>query len=81
MGELLVIVGLVAVMYFLPSLIALGRRNPDINSVFLINLWLGWTVIGWITAIGWALDRRSQAVSCVARRGALRIAIGRLLSL
>jgi hypothetical protein len=81
MGELLVIVALVAVVYFLPSLVALGRRNPDISSVFLINLWLGWTVIGWITAIGWALDRRSQTVSGVARRGALRIAIGRLLSL
>ena len=78
MGELLVILGLFVVVYFLPSVIALGRRNPDINSVFLINLWLGWTIIGWITAIGWALDRRSQATGCFARRGALRAAIARL---
>jgi len=82
MGELLVIVGLVVVVYFLPSLVALGRRNPDINSVFLINLWLGWTIIGWITAIGWALDRKNQTVGCSAPgRGGLRGAIVNLLGI
>ena len=80
MGELLIILSLIVVVYFLPSMVALGRRNPDINSVFLINLWLGWTIIGWITAIGWALDRKSQAVSCFAPRGTFRVAVARLLS-
>jgi len=80
MSELLVIIGLIVAVYFLPSLVALGRRNPDITSVFLINLWLGWTVIGWITAIGWALDRKSQSASCFARRGVFRVAIARLFN-
>ena len=80
-SELLVVLGLFALVYFLPSLVALGRRNPDINSVFLINLWLGWTIIGWITAIGWALDRRRQSVATVPARSSLRLTAIRMLSL
>lgn len=42
------------VMYFLPSLIALARSKRDILAIFLLNLFLGWSVIGWIVALVWA---------------------------
>ena len=42
------------VMYFLPSLIALARNKRDITSIFLLNLFLGWSVIGWVIALVWA---------------------------
>lgn len=41
-------------MYFLPSLIALARNKRDILAIFLLNLFLGWSVIGWIVALVWA---------------------------
>lgn len=39
-------------LYFLPTLIA--RDKPDVMAVFLVNLLLGWTVIGWLVALVWA---------------------------
>lgn len=41
-------------MYFLPSIIALLRSKRDTLSIFLLNLFLGWSVIGWIVALVWA---------------------------
>jgi hypothetical protein len=42
------------VMYFLPSIIALARSKRDLVAIFLLNLFLGWSVIGWIVALVWA---------------------------
>ena len=36
--------------YMFPFLIALLRRTHNVGGVFLLNLLLGWTVIGWIVA-------------------------------
>jgi len=46
--------GFGTVMYFLPSIIALARSKRDLLAIFLLNLFLGWTVIGWIVALVWA---------------------------
>jgi hypothetical protein len=40
--------------YFLPSIVALARSKRDLLSIFLLNLFLGWTFIGWIVALVWA---------------------------
>jgi len=41
-------------LYFLPSII--GRDKRDAAGIFLLNLLLGWTVIGWIIALIWAVS-------------------------
>ena len=46
--------GFWTVMYFLPSVIALARSKRDLLAIFLLNLFLGWSVIGWIVALVWA---------------------------
>jgi hypothetical protein len=43
------------VMYFLPAIIALARSKRDIAGILLLNILLGWTVIGWIVALIWAV--------------------------
>jgi hypothetical protein len=47
--------GLPLVMYFLPSIIALARSKRDLLAIFMLNLFLGWSVIGWVVALVWAL--------------------------
>ena len=47
--------GLGFVMYFLPSIIALARSKRDIVGIVLLNFFLGWTMIGWVVALVWAL--------------------------
>lgn len=41
--------------YFLPSIIAAARSMRDLVSIFVLNLLLGWTAIGWVIALVWAL--------------------------
>jgi hypothetical protein len=43
------------VIYFLPSIIAAARSKRDLLSIFLLNFFLGWTAIGWIVALVWAV--------------------------
>jgi hypothetical protein len=54
-GFFLPIFGFGFVMYFLPSIIALARSKRDIAGILLLNILLGWTVIGWIVALIWAV--------------------------
>ena len=38
-------------IYFLPSLVAAARQTHNVTGIFLLNLFLGWTGIGWIIAL------------------------------
>jgi hypothetical protein len=42
-------------LYLLPVLIGWSRRIPDIAAVVMINILLGWTLIGWVVALALAL--------------------------
>ena len=42
------------VFYFLPSIIALIRKHRNENAIAILNLFLGWTFIGWIIALVWS---------------------------
>lgn len=41
-------------LYFIPSLVALARGHHQLLAIFLLNLLLGWTVLGWIAALVWS---------------------------
>jgi hypothetical protein len=43
------------VMYFLPSIIAFARSKRDSAAIVLLNFFLGWTMIGWVVALVWAV--------------------------
>lgn len=45
------------ITYLAPVWIALARAHPDARGIATLNLLLGWTVIGWIVAMMWALSR------------------------
>jgi hypothetical protein len=51
------------VMYFLPSIIALARSKRDTLAIFLLNFFLGWSGIGWIVALVWAVKHDVPAVA------------------
>jgi hypothetical protein len=57
-------VGLLAVgaalsifIYFLPSIV--GRHKTNAVAIFMLNLFLGWTFLGWIVALVWACTEDS----------------------
>jgi hypothetical protein len=40
--------------HFLPTFIAYGREHPNRMTILLLNLLLGWTLVGWLAALIWA---------------------------
>lgn len=49
-------------LYFLPSLIAVLLKNRNALGIFLLNLFLGWTVLGWIASLIWSVYRSENEV-------------------
>ena len=59
---------LLLIFYFLPAIIACERRAQKSGMIFLINLALGWTVLGWIAAVIWAAtDRVTEPAAAPSR--------------
>ncbi len=50
---LILIVMLIA-GYFFPSIIAAFRSHKNTLAIFLLNLFLGWTGLGWLGALVWS---------------------------
>ena len=46
-----------AVLYFLPTIIAVAGRRRNTFAIFLLNLFLGWTFIGWVVALVWSVKK------------------------
>ena len=46
-------------VYFLPTFI--GFRKANAGAIFALNLLLGWTVLGWVGALIWALTKENPS--------------------
>lgn len=63
-GFLWTIGALCLIPYFLPTIIALMRDHPRAGGIFAVNFIFGWTFIGWIICLVWAVsDDRRQSFS------------------
>ena len=47
-------------LYFVPTMIGFQKRNA--GAIFALNLFLGWTVIGWVVSLVWALTKEDGAI-------------------
>jgi hypothetical protein len=52
-GLIVLSVGLL--LYQIPTLVAYSRNHHQATAIFALNLLLGWTVLGWIISLVWAL--------------------------
>ncbi len=55
---------LLVVLYFVPTMVALNVNHKNKLSVILLNIFLGWTIIGWVGALVWSAmktQRQPQA--------------------
>jgi hypothetical protein len=51
---ILTLILLALISYFLPTIVASNWHHPDKDAIFVINLFLGWSLIGWMIALAWA---------------------------
>lgn len=49
----------VGLLYFLPTIFAWGRKH-QLGMVAVINIFLGWTFIGWVVALAISLGDRGR---------------------
>ena len=54
-----ILMSILSVFYFLPFAIAFNRRRANTGAIFALNLFLGWSLIGWVVALVWALKEES----------------------
>ena len=42
-------------LYILPSIVGVQRKHKNANAIIILNIFLGWTLLGWIGALVWAV--------------------------
>ena len=57
------------VLYWLPTIIAIARHTHSALGVATLNFFLGWTGVGWILALLWALAASPHAQVIVIENG------------
>ena len=66
---LLLVFGGSLFFYFLPAIVAGSRHHRNGAAIFCLNLFLGWSLIGWVVALCWALTNQQPPTYSVAVAG------------
>ena len=56
------ILGTIAV-YLLPTLIALERKHEQAAPIAIVNIFLGWTLVGWVVALAWSFSAQKNQLT------------------
>ena len=43
--------------YFLPYIMAWEKKHKDRTAIGVVNFFLGWTLLGWVVALVWAVKK------------------------
>lgn len=43
-------------IYLVPMIVSIKRGHPQAGTISVINLFLGWTVLGWVVSMAWAMS-------------------------
>ena len=57
---ILILIALIFFLYFIPTFVAFSRHHQFKWIIFLINLFTGFTFVGWIGALIWAFIDTGQ---------------------
>jgi Superinfection immunity protein len=71
-------------LYLVPAIVADARERDDAFAITLVNVLLGWTVIGWFAALVWARhpvsERRLLHIARRSRRAIARVTIEKIVA-
>jgi hypothetical protein len=54
-------IGLLFIIYFVPTVVGFVRDHPNKFPILALNVFLGWSFIGWVVALIWALSNPSPS--------------------
>ena len=52
----MVLLLVLCVVYFVPTIVAMARNCAKKVGIIVLNVFLGWTLIGWVLALVWAVS-------------------------
>jgi hypothetical protein len=55
-------VAMLAAIYFLPTIVAVARVHRYMPVILFINIFFGWTAVGWIIVLIWAIIGEKRAI-------------------
>ena len=63
--EITVLIGLFIffVLYFIPAMVAYQKGRKNKQAILVLNIFLGWTLIGWVLALVWAVSENTNATA------------------
>ena len=51
---------ILSLIYFFPTMICVLRRHNNKIPIFIVNILLGWTFIGWVVALVWSFTSNTE---------------------
>jgi len=45
------------IIYFIPAITAYESNRKNKSAILILNIFLGWTILGWIIALVWATKK------------------------
>lgn len=61
----IILMGIGGALYFLPTIIALTQHRRNVLAIALVNIFLGWSFLGWIVALVMAVTKDVQPIQVV----------------
>ena len=49
------IISILSIGYLIPTGVAVGRARTNTMAITMLNIFLGWTLVGWVVALVWAV--------------------------
>lgn len=60
--------------YMMPTFLAVGRKHKALPAIFALNLFLGWSLLGWVAALVWSLTNPNPSEPVVINQAASSMA-------
>jgi hypothetical protein len=52
----IIALAVILVAYLLPLIVGALRQHPQIGPIAIVNILMGWTLVGWVVALAWAVS-------------------------
>ena len=49
-------------LYFFPTIVAFVKKKANKSAILVLNIFLGWTLVGWVVALVWAVSEEQRPV-------------------
>ena len=59
----LIILALILLFYFVPAIVAHNRNHRNRRAITVLNIFLGWTLVGWVIALVWSFTADTEEKS------------------